>query len=77
MLVTEVAHSHSCVSLWFGWTQANASPSTCRSFRGERGDLSLEGVVSRSVRDTAAVLDCVSGSDLGAPYHCLPKWVPI
>lgn len=43
-------------------------------FRGERwGGFVSEGVVSRSVRDTAAVLDCVSGSDLGAPYHCLPK----
>lgn len=38
-------------------------------FKGEGwGGLSIEGVVSRSVRDTAAVLDATAGQDAGAPY---------
>ena len=37
--------------------------------RGEGwGGLAAEGVVSRSVRDTAAVLDAVAGYESGAPY---------
>jgi len=42
-------------------------------FSGERwGGLVCEHVLTRSVRDTAAMLDAVSGPDLGAPYHVLP-----
>ena len=37
--------------------------------RGEGwGGLATDGVLSRSVRDTAAVLDAIGGSDEGAPY---------
>lgn len=37
--------------------------------RGEGwGGLSVDGVLSRTVRDTAAVLDAVSGAEAGAPY---------
>lgn len=38
-------------------------------FRGERWNgLVSEGVVSRSVRDTALILDLASGADVGSPY---------
>lgn len=38
-------------------------------YRGERWNgLVSEGVVSRSVRDTALILDLASGADVGAPY---------
>ncbi len=38
-------------------------------YRGERWNgLVSEGVVSRSVRDTALILDLASGGDVGAPY---------
>lgn len=38
-------------------------------FRGEGwGGLACDGVLSRSVRDTARVLDLVSGAEPGAPY---------
>lgn len=37
--------------------------------RGEGwGGLAVDGVLSRSVRDTAAALDAVAGVDVGAPY---------
>ena len=37
--------------------------------RGEGwGGLATEGVITRTVRDTAAVLDAIAGSDPGAPY---------
>ena len=37
--------------------------------RGERwGGLVCEGVVSRSVRDSAMMLHHVQGADVGAPY---------
>ncbi len=37
--------------------------------RGEGwGGLAVDGVLSRSVRDTAAALDAVAGIDVGAPY---------
>lgn len=39
--------------------------------RGEGwGGLSVDGVLSRTVRDTAAVLDATAGSEPGAPYAC-------
>lgn len=43
--------------------------------RGEGwAGMSTEHVVSRSVRDSAALLDLTSGPDLGAPYHAaLPR----
>jgi amidase len=37
--------------------------------RGEGwGGLAVDGVITRTVRDTAAVMDAVAGSDAGAPY---------
>lgn len=36
----------------------------------------VEGVLSRSVRDTAALLDAVQGPDLGAPYWAPPPTRP-
>lgn len=37
--------------------------------RGEGwGGLAVDGVISRTVRDTAAALDAVVGNDIGAPY---------
>lgn len=42
--------------------------------RGEGwGGMSCEGVLSRSVRDTAAALDAVSGYEPGAPYAAPPQ----
>lgn len=42
--------------------------------RGEGwGGLAVEGVVSRSVRDTAAALDAVAGYEAGAPYAAPPR----
>jgi len=42
--------------------------------RGESwSGLATDGVVSRSVRDTAAALDGIAGMDLGAPYAAPPK----
>ena len=42
-------------------------------FRGERWNgLVSEGVLSRSVRDTALILDLASGMDVGAPYASPP-----
>ena len=38
-------------------------------YRGERWNgLVSEGILSRSVRDTALILNLASGSDIGAPY---------
>ncbi|MGH6934433.1 MAG: amidase, partial [Dongiaceae bacterium] len=33
------------------------------------GGMAIDGVLSRSVRDTAVMLDACHGADLGAPYH--------
>ena len=42
-------------------------------FKGEGwGGMSIDGFLTRSVRDTAALLDAVRGPDLGAPYHAPP-----
>jgi amidase len=42
-------------------------------FRGERwGGMVCEGVLTRSVRDTAVMLDHTHGADLGAPYSAPP-----
>ncbi len=43
-------------------------------FRGEGwGGMATDGVLSRSVRDTAAVLDAVAGYEPGAPYASPPS----
>lgn len=34
--------------------------------------MAVDGFLTRSVRDTAALLDAVAGPDLGAPYHAPP-----
>ena len=34
--------------------------------------MAIEGVLTRSVRDTARLMDVLSGPDLGAPYHAPP-----
>lgn len=45
--------------------------------RGEGwGGLATDGVLSRSVRDTAAALDGSSGMEIGAPYAAPPKGGP-
>ena len=36
------------------------------------GGLAIEGFLTRSVRDTAALLDASMGPDVGAPYHAPP-----
>ncbi len=36
----------------------------------------VEHVITRSVRDSAAMLDCVHGPDIGAPYHIAPPGQP-
>jgi amidase/6-aminohexanoate-cyclic-dimer hydrolase len=36
------------------------------------GGMAIEGFLTRSVRDTAALLDAVAGPDLGAPYWAPP-----
>jgi amidase len=42
--------------------------------RGEGwGGMAVEGVVSRTVRDTAAAMDAISGYEPGAPYGAPPK----
>jgi len=38
--------------------------------------LAIEFAVTRTVRDTAALLDQVAGPDLGAPGHCVPPLRP-
>ncbi len=40
------------------------------------GGLIHEHIVSRSVRDTAAMLDCTSGPELGDPYFAPPNERP-
>lgn len=43
-------------------------------FRGEGwGGLATDGVLSMSVRDTAAAMDAISGYEVGAPYAAPPK----
>ncbi len=34
--------------------------------------MAIDGFLSRSVRDTAAMLDTTAGTDIGAPYHAPP-----
>jgi len=56
-------------------------PTRARNPHGpDRGEgwsgMSTEHVVSRSVRDSAAILDLTSGPDLGAPYFATPPAVP-
>lgn len=42
-------------------------------FKGEGwGSLATDGVLSRTVRDTAAALDAVAGMEVGAPYSAPP-----
>ncbi|TNC72608.1 amidase [Rubellimicrobium roseum] len=36
------------------------------------GGMAIDGYLTRSVRDTAALLDATEGPDLGAPYHAPP-----
>ena len=36
------------------------------------GGMAIEGVLTRTVRDTARLMDVLSGPDLGAPYHAPP-----
>ena len=36
------------------------------------GGMAIEGVLTHTVRDTAALMDVLSGPDLGAPYHPPP-----
>ncbi|MCA9669034.1 MAG: amidase [Myxococcales bacterium] len=44
---------------------------------GERwGGFAIEHVISRSVRDSAAMLDATHGGELGAPYQVLPPGRP-
>ncbi len=46
-------------------------------FRGESWDgLVVEHVLTRSVRDSATMLDAIHGPDPGAPYHVLPPSRP-
>jgi amidase/6-aminohexanoate-cyclic-dimer hydrolase len=35
--------------------------------------MAIDGFLTRSVRDTAALLDATAGADLGAPYHAPPR----
>src|SRR5262249_5184827 len=46
----------------------------------EHGELwrgfTVENVISRSVRDSAAMLDAIAGPDVGAPYHAPPAAEP-
>ena len=45
--------------------------------RGERWNgFVCEGVITRSVRDTAACLDAIAGPDIGAPYFAAPPEQP-
>ena len=49
--------------------KASRGRQPCGPFRGRTlNGLVAEGVVTRSVRDTALALDITSGGDLGAPY---------
>ena len=63
-------HSHSSGTLWI-WPALKRleGGSPPGPHRGERWNgLVSEGVLSRSVRDTALILDLASGMDVGAPY---------
>lgn len=43
-------------------------------FRGEGwGGMAVDGVLTRTVRDTAAAMDAISGYETGAPYASPPK----
>jgi len=60
----------SCGLFGFKATRARA-PSGPQSGEGWAG-MSTDGFLTRTVRDTAALLDAVSGPDVGAPYHAPP-----
>lgn len=60
----------SCGLFGFKPTRARL-PSGPYSGEGWAG-MAIDGFLTRSVRDTAALLDATKGADLGAPYHAPP-----
>jgi amidase len=61
--------AHPGLLLWLVWTKADArrtpqGPSQGGSWRG----FTVGHAITRSVRDSAALLDATTGSDVGAPY---------